>query len=727
MLPNRKNNASFSRKLAILASLYLSSFSLFAQSSELKDTLTASWIAADRIRTAARTQTGLTHLTTSELNNGFAVFSSPDLVKTLQLLPGVSSGTELLSGLFVHGGTGDDNLFLLDGSPVYDTGHMIGLFSAFNPEIIESADFYKSGFPARYGGRLSSVTDIVTKDGDMNSPHMSFSVGLIDGRVHFEGPIVKGKTSYSIGLRRTWMDALLVPLFMYLNIDGGGEEKRLNYSFWDLNAGITHRLSTKDIIRFRFFNGMDRLRGERSSEIVSGMHNGKDSYDGILNWGSTTAGLTWDRSISNKLSFRVGTYYSNNLSSVAFGGRFYYWKDDTGGGYSHVQESNSSSVHSTRVGAELDWRSSRLHHVQLGASFQHMLFGPKRKYEEWMEPSRDDKSLIVESDSHYNAGELSGYIEDEITLLPGFGVNLGLRAVLYPLKERVYSSVEPRLAARYDVTDELSLRCSYVMVSQFEHRVYTTFLDLPTNFWLPSTASIEPMRSSQWAGGLYSSLSNGIHFNVEGFWKSMDHIYEYSGPIAIFPPVDMWESSFTEGQGRSYGAEFEFGWKTSDTDLMLAYTLSWSERFFREFSSRWFPDRNDNRHKINISATYKVSSRFDVYGGWVYHSGSRMSVSTQGLYVATVGSSNKTTEYFNPVFDGPNNIKLPDYHRLDLGMNFRKDRHDGKLRIWNISLYNVYSRMNTIYAEVRSIDGKYVGKSYGFIPIIPTFSYTLKF
>lgn len=187
------------------------------QAQELQDTLTAARVSADRMRTVMRTQTGLTRLSAEGLNTGFAVFSTPDLIKTLQLLPGVASGTELMSGLFVHGGTGGDNLLLLDGSSIYNTSHLIGLFSAFNSDVVDGVDFYKSGFPARYGGRLSSVVDVTTRDGDLYEYHGTFSLGLIDGRLQYEGPLVRGKTSFQFGLRRTWMDTITIPAIAYVN------------------------------------------------------------------------------------------------------------------------------------------------------------------------------------------------------------------------------------------------------------------------------------------------------------------------------------------------------------------------------------------------------------------------------------------------------------------------------------------------------------------------------
>lgn len=719
------------RVLSVLAAVLVSTAAMQAQ--ELQDTLAAARVSADRLRTAMRTQTGLTRLEREDLNSGFAVFSTPDLIKALQLLPGVASGTELMSGLFVHGGTGGDNLFLLDGSSIYNTSHLIGLFSAFNTDVVDGVDFYKSGFPARYGGRLSSVVDVTTRDGDLYDTHGTFSIGLIDGRLQFEGPLVRGRTSYQFGLRRTWMDVVTIPALAYVNSRNRGDEKvRGHYAFWDLNFGLTHHLSNRDILRLRFFNGMDRLKvgdDSRSSDNDGEeTHFGYDKLDGVLSWGSTTAGVTWHHTFSDRLASRTGLYYSYNISKVRYGGRFWSYNDGLDS-YSCSEESDRSGIHGIRLGADFDWEPGTMHHIRFGASWEHHVYLPDRSLRQWEEVGTKTEEIYDwAAGSRYSGEEPSLYIEDEMTLLPGLTANAGLRAALFLVQGKVYALPEPRIALRYDASDAVALKASYTLMNQFEHRLQTTYVDLPTYLWLPTTASIRPMHSQQAAAGVYTRLPHGMHLDVEGFWKAMDHIYEYAGPAALYPPVDRWESAFTEGRGRAYGAEVAYGWENGQTHVDVAYTLSWSERFFPEFSDRWYRDRNDNRHKFNITATHKFSERFEVYGGWVYHSGNRMTVGSQGKYQGTVEHMDGSVfYYYNRTYTGPNNIKLPDYHRLDVGMNFIKKRRDGKIRTWNFSAYNAYCRMNTVYADVEIEDGVYNGVSYGLIPIIPTFSYTLKF
>ena len=706
-----------------------------AAAPELQDTLTAARVSADRLRTAMRTQTGLVRLDSKELNRGFAVFSTPDLIKTLQLLPGVASGTELMSGLFVHGGTGGDNLFLLDGSSIYNTSHLIGLFSAFNTDVVDGVDFYKSGFPARYGGRLSSVVDVTTRDGDLYDLHGTFSLGLIDGRLQLEGPLVRGRTSFQFGLRRTWMDTVTIPLIAYANKENRGEDIiRGHYAFWDLNFGVTHHLGSRDVLRLRFFNGMDRLKlGDKQlnkdyGESGEVLHSGYDDLGGVLKWGSTTAGLMWNHTFSDRLASRAGLYYSYNVSSVRFSTRYWDW-DDGMDYYMCAEESDRSGIHGIRAAADFDWEPAAAHHIRFGASWEHHAYLPDRSLRQWEEFGKQKKEFSNQAvGSSYYGEEPSVYIEDEMTLLPGLTANAGVRAALFLVKGKAYVLPEPRFALRYDVSDAVALKGSYTLMNQFEHRLQTTYVDLPTYLWLPTTSGIRPMHSQQAAAGIYTRLPHGMHLDVEGFWKSLEHIYEYAGPASIYPPVDRWETAFTEGRGRAYGAEVAFGWEGEKTDVDVAYTLSWSERFFPEFSDRWFRDRNDNRHKFNITATHRFTKRFEIYGGWVYHSGSRMSVGSQGKYQGTIEQADgRIFHYYDRVYTGPNNIKLPDYHRLDVGMNFIKQRKDGKIRTWNFSVYNAYCRLNTVYADIQVEDGKYVGNSYGIVPIIPTFSYTLRF
>ena len=256
-------------------------------------------VVADMNAPLRTTQTGKVSLTSEQLNTEFSLLSSPDLVKILQNLPGVASGTELLSGMYVHGGKNDENLFLLDGTPLYQINHLGGLFSAFNTDIIKNVDFYKSGFPARYGGRLSSVVDVRTKEGNMKEFHGTFSLGLLDGRVQFEGPIIKDKTSFNIAMRRSWADLFTAPVFFLLNRSNPDDKKNVRYAFYDINGKITHRFSDNNKLSLSVYSGNDLLKAKARQVFDNGEHYDSDFK---AKWGNLTTALTWNCQITPKLS-----------------------------------------------------------------------------------------------------------------------------------------------------------------------------------------------------------------------------------------------------------------------------------------------------------------------------------------------------------------------------------------------------------------------------------------
>ncbi len=718
------------------------------------DSLDASRISTDRHKTAARSQTGLTRLDSRKINNGFALFNSPDVIKTIQRLPGVASGTELLSGLYVHGGTGSDNLYLLDGMPLYSASHLIGLFSTFNPDVIENVDFYKSGFPARYGGRLSSVVDVSTREGDMYGWHGTLSVGLIDGRFQIEGPIVKGRTSVNFGMRKAWQNLLTTPVLALLNkktFSKSGESVRAHYGFWDMNFSLTHRISENDKLKLSAFSGMDKMDGgfeflyseydkeTRKTTYYEDRMRQKLGLD--LGWGSTTAGLTWDHVISDRASVRTHTFYARSDNKIGLEIGKWSWKkkaedpDDLSWASVFQTEDNGSLVQDYCMRTDFDWALSLSHHLRFGASVQHHIYTPVRRAKEWMENKDMEKfDYDIDSEQIYKGEEIDVYVEDEIQIGRRLTMAPGLRYSAFLVNSKTYQSPEPRLAVRYDILKNLAFKMSYTQMSQYVHMVKTLFIELPTSSWLPCTEEMKPMHSRQIAGGLYSRLPGGFHLEMEGFWKTMDNLYEYSGGFALYPPIEQWESSFTSGKGRSYGAEMGIGWTTDKTDISLAYTLSWSQRFFPELYYDWYFDKNDYRNMLNINVSHKFGDSFDIYCGWTYHTGSRITFADQAIeYLELVsgdlGGSNNTSYDYSDSYTEPNNIRMPAYHRLDIGMNFRQQTNRGNESIWNLSIYNAYCRINPIYAEIRTDEetGEMVGKSYGIIPVIPTISYTFRF
>ena len=698
------------------------------QAVERRDTITESRISTDRYRREInRTQTGLEHIDGRKFNNGFAFLSSPDVIKALQNLPGVASGTELLSGLYVHGGTGSDNLFLLDGVPLYNVSHLAGLFSSFNTDVVESLDFYKSGFPARYGGRLSSVVDVKTRDGDFEDYHGVFSIGLIDGRLQYEGPIVKGKTSFNVAMRRTWMDLVTVPIFAILDArDSAGTNTGFRYAFTDMNGSVTHIFSPDSRLSFDVYYGTDILKLDRILDSYDVSSDTRDRMRINTRWGNVAASLDWDRRISDRLHSDVKAYFTRYASRTGVSG-----VSDDAEPENVIEENTVSKVSDIGLKADFDWNPVPAHHVRFGASYCYHLYNPEREH---VGPAQSGTAGEMGGlHLRYYGHEPSLYIEDEMTLASWFSAGIGLRYVLFGVEGKVRHAVEPRAALRFQLAPQAVFKVSYTEMNQFSHQVSSIYIDLPTSSWMPSTAEISPMHSRQLAVGLYLTLPHNIKVNAEGFYKTMSHLREYSGPSSVFPPLDDWEESFSEGRGKAYGAEIEAMWSNGKLDISAYYTLSWSLRRFDDFYRGWYPDRNDNRHKFTIEAAWRFNSRIDMYAAWNYHTGNRITVPTHRIdYESDVVMIDGHPSFSGGdmfLFSSPYNAKLPDYHRLDVGVNFRKKTRRGNERIWNLSVYNLYCRPNAIYGSANPHygGGKDAGYATGMIPIIPTFSYILKF
>lgn len=697
---------------------------------EQKDTLDESRITAYIDHRHTMTQTGLQRIDGSRFKKGFAFLGSPDLIKEIQTLSGVSGGNELLSGMYVHGGDGTDNLFLLDGVPLYQVSHLAGLISSFNTEVVDNLDFYKSGFPARYGGKTSSVVDITTKPGDMNEYRGSFNIGLLNGGLQFEGPIVKGKTSFNLAVRRSWFDVLTVPYNIIANLMlPYGESGKVQYAMTDFNASVTHLFDKDSRLSLNVYAGSDYLRYKWSDLQVKyweGIrHTGDTGFDLDVRWGNVLTSLNWKKNFSDDLHLNTVLYYVRSNTDV---GIFNDMWEVSGYNSLYIEdvdasERNYSRLHDLGAKAEVDWIPSGYHHINTGVSYVGHLFRPVREIR--MVTKRNDEVVFWDDDSYsvsYNASEASVYAADEISLSNWFKANIGLRYTLFRLGDSVNHSIEPRAAFRFQLGQRTALKMSYTEMNQAVHLLRAHYLDIPMTSWMPSTDYVPPMKSRQAALGLYVDLPHNINLNVEGYYKTMHNMYEYSGTDGIYPDLKNWEIEVMRGKGRSYGAEVELRWRTDKMDVAAYYTLSWTERFFEGIWHDWYPARNDNRHKFTINATRRFSDRFEMYASWNYHTGDRMTVPTQ-----IIGGQ----EYYT----SPYNYKMADYHRLDIGFNFRKTTKRGNESVWNLSLYNAYCRMNPMFTMLDHYrtDSKEparyetVFKELAAIPIIPSFNYTLRF
>lgn len=669
------------------------------------------------------TQTGKVSLSSDQLHTEYALFSSPDLMKKLQTIPGVSSGTELLSGMYVHGGRSDENLFLLDGMPLYQINHAGGLFSAFNTDIIKNVDFYKSGFPARYGGRLASVTDVRTKEGDLKTFHGSFSLGLLDGRIALEGPIVKGKTSFSFGMRRSWIDLFTVPYFGLESRLNGEDKRKVRYAFHDINGKVTHHFSTTDKLSFSLYSGTDLMKWKTDQTLDEDRFNS----DFHSKWGNLTAALAWNHTFHPKLSVNFSAVYTHNIARYDYEEEECTLRKGAEGYVSRMARSNHSAIRDIGYRMEFDCLPTMQHRIRFGSNYLFHLYRPQSTtFSDYTERDGDTDLLLRHIDSRYRGHECSLYAEDEMQIAPKWRANAGLHYTLYHTDGNSSHSFDPRLAVSYRYTEYITLKASYTGMSQFAHLLSNTYLNLPTDCWVPSTRKVPPMRAKQMAAGVYMELPRGIKMSLEGYYRTTCHLLEYDGGNSLMLPADRWEEMVKTGRGRSYGAEFAFSHCTSKYAVEGGYTLSWSGEKFEAFYPDWYPGKFDSRHKIDLTFRYHFHERIVAYAAWTYHSGNRITLPTH--YVEEPPLPGMTTSEQEWMYGMPNNARLPVYHRLDVGINFRRITRRGFERIWNISVYNAYCRMNAFYTQVeRMPDGSFRGKATGVIPILPSFSYTLKF
>ena len=669
------------------------------------------------------------------------------------MTPGVSAGTEGISGLYVRGGNSDENLFLVDGNPVYQVNHIGGFFSAFNNEAIKGMNFFKAGFPARYGGRLSSVVDVHTKEGNMKEFHGSASLGLVSGNLNLEGPIWKDRTSFNIALRRTWLDVLTAPVLAIVNKKNkkNGERINVRYAFHDLNARIDHRFSDRSRMYLSLYNGNDVLKvGSEDfaySEYTSEYRNTIDAY---MRWGNLVASAGWTYAFSNKLFGKLSGFYTRYRSKIRYKEEDVSGKEgDSGYKYSLDETTNVTGITDFGVRTSFDYRPVAAHRIRFGGDYLIHYFQPEYNRMKALDNSLPDSMQIAKtfSDDKLWAHELAAYAEDDWSISDAFRLNVGLRFSLFNIDNRTYTGIEPRVSMRWLLSPDVSLKASYSRMNQYVHLISNSFMDLPTDSWMPVTNKLKPLVSDQISLGGYYNWNQLLDFSVEGYYKRMNNLLEYKDGYSLIPSSVSWENKMASGEGRAYGVEFMVRKQTGKTTGWVGYALAWADRQFDEINKgRRYPSRYDNRHKLNIVVMHKLSKKVELSAAWTYSSGNYTTLSLENYYPSDhlhqPGErpfwGNGTGEDY---YDQRNNYQLPAYHRLDVGINIYRPKKKGRMGIWNISIYNVYSRMNPILVykgDVKEEAGsddygnpnvtyRNAFKSIGIFPIIPSVSYTYKF
>ena len=660
------------------------------------------------------------------------LFGESDIVKTLQLTPGVASGSEGLAGLYVRGGDQDGNLFLIDGNPVYQINHVGGLFSAFNPEAIRNLDFFKAGFPARYGGRLSSVVDVHTKEGNMKEYHGSAMLGLTSGNLNFEGPIIKDRTSFNASFRRSWLDALSAPgLAIYNKIQKKkGEKFSARYAFTDLNLKVNHHINDRSQAYVNFYFGQDFLKGGSSEFSVGDDITPFENKDfGKMRWGNIALSSGWSYVFNNKMFGTVTLAYSHYQSKLKQETSQYYGTEgDKDYSSRFIETSTRNGINDFGVHANFDYIPTPAHHIRYGTDYLYHRFSPEYIEEKTSENLSPTKRTT--GDERLSANELAVFAEDDWAISPIVRANAGLRLNMYNIQKKTYVSLDPRLSVRFLLTRDLSLKASYARMNQYVHQISESYMSLPTDMWMPVSKKLKPLESDQVSVGAYYNLHKDYSFSVEGYHKWMNHLLDYKDGYNFLPSFVGWEEKLAAGKGWAYGAEFIARKETGRITGWIGYGLMWSDRQFDEINNgKRFPAKYDNRHKLNIVANWKINEKLELTGSWTFMTGNRVTVAFEnyedlGLTPVPPLLPEGGLDYFTE----RNNVRLPAYHRLDLGINIYRPKKNGHLGIWNISVYNAYCQMNPITIHKRSwINYSHYFETLSLLPIIPSISYTYKF
>lgn len=683
-------------------------------------------------------RTGVVEVPSARVKSMPALLGETDLVKTLQQLPGVAVGTEGMTDLYVRGGGADENLFLLDGNPVYHVNHFLGFFSAFNPDAIKSTRFYKGSFPAEYGGRLSSVIDVRMNDGNRQEYHGNISVGLLSARANLEGPIVKDKSSFNVSVRRTWVDLVTASTLAIVNKKNDSKET-FGYHFFDINAKVNHSFSDRSRLYLSFYMGQDAFR--QGSELKS-----RDTDDMFLwRWGNLIGSAGWNYVFGQKLfgSLMVGysrfrSHIRQEAAGVEIGGE----KGET---QSSRRESHyKSEIEDVSVRMSVDYSPSGNHRIRMGVDYLFHNFRPENsRQRSWVGDSLLNPPYELLHDYSLIKGhELSLFAEDETRVTDRLRVNAGLRYTMFQVDGEMYHSLQPRLSARYLFRPDLSVKASYSKMNQYVHQLSNTYVNQPTDIWVPVTGKVPPMSSHQLTAGLYYNLRRMYDFSIEGYYKRFNNLIDYKDHWPVETVFSGWEDRVGLGEGKAYGLEFMARKTNGKTTGWIGYTLAWSDRWFPDGSvnkGRRFPFRFDNRHKVNVVISRKLSRKVELTGTWVFASGNHISL-PEYKYLPPVfqkengyGGGNPYAGTMNSGLSARNNYQLSPYHRLDLGVNFYRYKKKGRMGIWNLSLYNAYLKPNPFMTEVAMYEvpetKRYhvvLQESYLFL-CMPSISYTYKF
>ncbi|MDZ7879313.1 MAG: TonB-dependent receptor [Saprospiraceae bacterium] len=652
-----------------------------------------------------------------------------DVLKALQFLPGVQSGGEGQNALVVRGGSPDQNLIILDGVPVYNVSHLGGLFSVFNGDAIKNVSLTKGGFPARFGGRLSSVLEIDMKDGNMQEYHGEGGIGILTSRLMLEGPLVKNKASFMIAGRRTYYDVLIKPIAKKaFKKQEPNSDFDFNLFFYDLNAKVNWKINEKHRLFLSAFNNADIF----NVDYKLADRNKPADYErtkGGIDFGNTTGALRWNWLIGKKLFANTTVAYTRYQFNTIAG---YEIKQDTTLENANGKFFSGIKDWSSRI--DLDYLPNPQHRIRFGASNTYHTYSPgafniKAKIDRF----NTDTTL---GSSNTFAHEPFVYVEDEISL-GKFKANVGLHYGGIFTEGSWLGSLQPRMGVSYRLPQDIALKASFASMQQNVNLLTNEGVGLPTDLWTPSTKRIVPQKSWQIAAGAAKTWRDAYEISVEAYYKDMTNVLSLKEGASFLGTQNNWQDKVTQGDGKAYGLEFFLQKKEGKTTGWVSYTWSKNLRQFNDLNGGLeFPYKYDRRHDFKLIMSHLFSKRFSINAAWQYGTGNALTLYTNNFRLP---SSNQPIDvrYKNDIevatVGERNAYRLPAYHRLDMSLEWtkKKKRHT---RTWVLGCYNVYGRANPFALFKASKFDQATQQSVpayrilSLIPIpLPSISYNFKF
>lgn len=661
-------------------------------------------------------EVGSGHLTGEQVLSAPGMFGESDVVRALMSQPGVSEGNEGLSGMYVHGGDANQNQYILDNIPLYHVNHFGGFFSAFNPEIVESVDFYKSSFPVRYDGRLSSFMDVRTRNDRPDRRRGSAHLGLISGSLNLCGPVGE-RSSYYFGMRRSWYDLLTVPILAIANLDKK-DKTNFHYYFMDLNARFNHTFSDRLSSYTSFYLGNDMLKSTYRS-TYSYTNGSGEEYDYTdketmhLQWGNLVVQTGAAYRFSPSLTADFTAAFARTFSSMKYDYRMNDRNEPE-----RTTLNTRNYINDFILRGDFRWRPEANTRVDFGGGYTRHLFMPEKSRRHY-----ESQAVIreMEAEGHtYGADELNAYISCDRDLTATLRADAGVHLSLFHIDSKLYGGVSPRVSVAWHPAQQWAFKGAYSRTVQYVHRLSESYLALPSDRWVPVTGDFKPATADKISLGIYwQSRDDRFRASVEAYDKRMNHLVEYMDEYYLRPPSELWTLRLTSGRGTARGIDFKLEKTSGRLTGHIAYSLARADRTFKEKNfGHTYPARFDNRHSIHLAATWIVSRRVQLSATWTGHSGNRFTLLTQKWEEPGFGSRHPDSA---PLRAPLNAYRLPFYHRLDMAMRISSSR--GYL---TLGLYNAYSHQNTIGVR-RSFStdmSRPVFQKVKFFPVIPSVTYT---